>query len=157
MPQIDGALVSPNAGGATNWLSPSFSPKTGLFYVNATRAYSVFYLYDPSDNRPGGAGPTAAAGPNRCCRRSTTRPGKIRWSHPWDSGGRTGVLSTAGNVIFTGGSAGFTALDATTGELLWASRLANAVSNGPITYELDGLQYVVVAAGNSLAAFVLNK
>ena len=43
------------------------------------------------------------------------------------------------------------------GDVLWASRLSSAVTNGPITYELDGLQYVVVAAGNSLAAFVLNK
>jgi alcohol dehydrogenase (cytochrome c) len=60
-------------------------------------------------------------------------------------------------VLFTGGSAGFTALNATTGDFLWASRLPGPVSNGPITYELDGLQYVVVAAGNSLAAFVLNK
>ena len=51
----------------------------------------------------------------------------------------------------------FTALDATTGDVLWASRLGSAVTNGPITYELDGLQYVVVAAGNSLATFVLNK
>ncbi len=60
-------------------------------------------------------------------------------------------------MLFTGGSAGFTALNATTGESLWASRLPSAVTNGPITYELDGLQYVVVAAGNSIAAFVLNK
>ena len=46
-PQVDGALVTPDQGGATNWPPPSFSPQTGLFYVSAARAYSVYYLYDP--------------------------------------------------------------------------------------------------------------
>ena len=55
MPQIAGALVSPNQGGATNWPPPSFSPQTGLFYVNATRAFSVFYLYD-AERQPAGLG-----------------------------------------------------------------------------------------------------
>lgn len=157
MPQIDGALVSPNQGGATNWFSPSFSPKTGLFYVNASRAFSVYYIYDPSDNPAGWGGTDRGGWSESMLQAIDYRTGEIRWSHPWDSGGRTGILSTAGNVLFTGGSAGFTALDATTGDFLWASRLGSAVSNGPITYELDGLQYVVVAAGSSLAAFVLNK
>ena len=55
-PQLDGALVSPNAGGATNWPPPSFSPQTGLLYVSAGRNYSVFYIYDPSDNPQGWGG-----------------------------------------------------------------------------------------------------
>ena len=50
------ALVTPNQGGATNWYPPSFSPQTGLFYVNATRAFSVWYIYDPSDNPMGWGG-----------------------------------------------------------------------------------------------------
>jgi alcohol dehydrogenase (cytochrome c) len=157
MPQIDGVLVSPNQGGATNWFSPSFSPKTGLFYVNATRAFSVYYIYDPSDNPAGWGGTDRGGWSESMLQAIDYKTGKIRWSHPWDSGGRTGILSTAGNVLFTGGSAGFTALNATTGDVLWASRLPGGVSNGPITYELDGLQYVVVAAGNYVAAFVLNK
>ena len=61
MPQIDGALVSPNQGGAANWQPPTFSPQTGLFYVNATRAFSVYYIYDPSDN-PAGWGGTDRGG-----------------------------------------------------------------------------------------------
>lgn len=157
MPRVDGTLVSPNANGGTNWYPPSFSPATGLFYVNATRSYSVFYLYDPSDT-PAGWGGTDRGGYSESMLQAIDyRTGRIRWSHPWESGGRSGILTTAGNVLFTGGSAGFTALNATTGAFLWASRLGAAVTNGPITYELDGLQYVVVAAGNSLAAFVLNK
>lgn len=156
-PQVAGALVSPNAGGGTNWYPPSFSPKTGLFYVNASRSYSVYYLYDPSDMPAGWGGTDRGGWSESMVQAIDYRTGKIRWSHPWESGGRSGILTTAGNVLFTGGSAGFTALNATTGDFLWASRLPSAVSNGPITYQLDGLQYVVVAAGNSLAAFVLNK
>jgi alcohol dehydrogenase (cytochrome c) len=67
----------------------------------------------------------------------------------------TGLLSTAGNVVFTGGSGGLEALDATTGAPLWHSRIGT-VTNAPITYELDGLQYVVVAANATVFAFVMN-
>ena len=75
-PQIAGALVSPNQGGAANWPPPTFSPQTGLFYVNASRAFSVYYIYDPSDNPRGGAARIAAGGARRCCRRLTIRPGR---------------------------------------------------------------------------------
>jgi alcohol dehydrogenase (cytochrome c) len=59
-------------------------------------------------------------------------------------------------VVFGSGSNGLQAYNATTGEALWNSRIGS-VTNGPITYELDGLQYVVAGAGNRLAAFVLNQ
>jgi alcohol dehydrogenase (cytochrome c) len=157
MPQVDGVLVSPNQGGAANWPPPTFSPRTGLFYVNATRAYSVYYLFDPSD-RPAGWGGTDRGGWSESMLEAIDyQTGKIRWMHPWESGTRSGLLSTAGNVIFTGGSGGLEALDATTGDVLWVSRLGATVGNGPITFELDGLQHVVVAAGNSMFSFVLNR
>ncbi len=158
MPQIDGTLVSPNQGGATNWQSPTFSPQTGLFYVNTTRAYSVYYVYDP-DDRPAGWGGTDRGGWSETMLQAIDyKTGKIRWSHPWENGGRSGLLSTAGNLIFTGGSGNvFEALNATTGEFLWGTRLPASVTNGPMTYELDGLQHVVVAAGTSVVAFVMNR
>ena len=86
------------------------------------------------------------------------KTGKIRWSHKWDGSGsiRSGVLSTAGNLVFAGdASANFVALNATTGEPVWHSRLHASITNGPITFEMDGMQYVVVGAGDSLYAFVL--
>ena len=67
------------------------------------------------------------------------------------------MLSTAGNVVFTGGNTNtLVALNATTGDALWQARLNAAISNGPISYTLDGQQYVVVGAGDTLWAFVLN-
>ena len=69
---------------------------------------------------------------------------------------RAGVLSTASNLVFTGDSSNnFIALNAETGEPLWHANLGEAVSNGPITYDLDGAQYVTVGAGDTLFAFVM--
>jgi alcohol dehydrogenase (cytochrome c) len=155
-PQIDGALVSPNQGGAANWPPTSFSPQTGLYYVNATRAYSMYYIYDPSDNPQGWGGTDRGGYAEQMLQAIDYKTGKIRWSHPWEGGNHIGILTTAGNVLFTGGSGGLEALNATTGEPLWHSRIGN-VTNGPITYELDGLQYVVCSSNSAIAAFVMNK
>jgi alcohol dehydrogenase (cytochrome c) len=76
----------------------------------------------------------------------------------WEGNIGSGVLSTAGNLVFTGGpSSDLVALNATTGDALWQARLTSAVSNGPITYELDGRQYVIVGAGDTLWTFVMNE
>jgi alcohol dehydrogenase (cytochrome c) len=154
-PQIAGALVTPNQGGATNWFAPSFSLQTGLFYVNANRAFSVWYIYDPSDN-PMGWGGTDRGGYSEQPQLKAIdyKTGQIRWSIP-RYGGNSGLLSTAGNVVFGSAASGIGAYNATTGEPLWNSRIGG-VSNGPITYELDGKQHVVAGAGSRLVAFVLN-
>ena len=65
------------SGGGANWPPPSYSPATGLFYVNATRAFSVYYIYDDDEKPEGWGGNDRAAGPNRCCRPSTIRPGRF--------------------------------------------------------------------------------
>jgi alcohol dehydrogenase (cytochrome c) len=157
-PQIDGALVTPNQGGATNWPPPSFSPQTGLLYVSAGQAYSVYYIYDPSDNPQGWGGTDRGGYAESMLQAIDYKTGKVRWSHKWEGNIRAGVLSTAGNVVFTGGpSNDLVALNATTGAALWQARLNSAVANGPITYELDGQQYVLVGAGDTLWTFVLNE
>ena len=156
-PQIDGALVSPNQGGAANWPPPTFSPQTGLFYVNATRAYSVYYIYDPSDNPMGWGGTDRGGWSEAMLQAIDYKTGKIKWSHKWEGGSRAGLLSTAGNLIFSGGASNdLVALNATTGDPLWHAGLNASVSNGAITYELDGNQYVIVGAGDTLWAFVMN-
>jgi alcohol dehydrogenase (cytochrome c) len=66
-------------------------------------------------------------------------------------------LSTAGNLLFSGGpSNDLVALDATTGEALWHAFLSGPITNAPITYELDGRQYVVAASDDTMWGFVLN-
>src|SRR4030095_4612662 len=78
------------------------------------------------------------------------KTGEIRWSIP-RYGGNTGLLSTAGNVVFGSAASGIGAYNATTGAPLWNSRIGG-VTNGPITYELDGKQYVVAAGGGPVGA-----
>lgn len=157
MPQVNGALVSPDQGGATNWPPPSFSPDTGLFYVSASRAFSVYYIYDPGDNPQGWGGIDRGGWGESMIQAIDYRTGKVRWSHKWEASARSGLLSTAGNVLFAGGpSQDLVALNATTGDALWHARLGSPVSNGPITYELDGTQYVVVGAGDALYAFAMH-
>jgi alcohol dehydrogenase (cytochrome c) len=158
-PQTDGALVSPNQGGAVNWPPPSFSPATGLFYVNATRAYSVYYIYDDEEKPEGWGGNDRGGWAESMLQAIDYKTGKICWSHKWEGSGiRSGVLSTAGNLVFTGDPANnLVALNAKTGEPLWHANLGSAVSNGPMTYELDGTQYLVVGAGDTLFGFAMLK
>jgi alcohol dehydrogenase (cytochrome c) len=153
-PTRDGTLVSPSSGGATNWFPPSFSPDTGLFYVNASQNYSVFYLtaegkaegFAGRDNGlPGDQGFTLAI---------DYKTGKVCWRHEGDS--NAGLLSTAGQVLFTGDSSGhLMALDPRDGHAVWHVNTGQYVGNGPMTYELDKRQYVVFGAGDSLYAFSL--
>jgi alcohol dehydrogenase (cytochrome c) len=161
-PQTDGALVSPNQGGGQNWPPPSFSPRTGLFYANATRAFSVYYLYrDEDDEKPQGWGGNDRDGWSEAMLQAIdVRTGAIAWSHKWTGSNavRSGVLSTAGNVVFAGDSqANFVAFDAANGTPLWHTRLHANVTNGPITYQLDDRQYVVVGAGDSVYAFAMRR
>jgi alcohol dehydrogenase (cytochrome c) len=153
-PTRDGTLVSPSSGGATNWFPPSFSPETGLFYVNASQNYSVFYLtaegkaegFAGRDNGlPGDQGFTLAI---------DYKTGKICWRHEGDS--NAGLLSTAGKLLFTGDSSGhLMALDPGDGRALWHVDTSSYVGNGPITYELNKRQYVLFGAGDTLYAFAL--
>ncbi len=157
MPQIDGALVAPNQSGAANWQPPSFSPDTGLFYVNSTDAYSVYYIFDDDDKPEGWAGNDLGGWSQSTLRAIDYRTGKLKWSHPWEgAGARSGVLSTAGNLVFAADSTNnLVALNAANGTVLWHANLGAGVNNAPMTYELDGTQYVVVGAGDQLFAFAM--
>jgi alcohol dehydrogenase (cytochrome c) len=157
-PHVDGVLVTPDQSGATNWPSPSFSPATGLFYVAAFRAFSIFYIYDPGENPQGWGGTDRGGWSESMLHAIDYKTGKVKWTHPWNTSARSGLLTTAGNLLFAGGNTqDLVALNATTGDALWHARLGNAVSNGPITYEMDGRQYVIVGAGDTLFAFVMNN
>ncbi len=85
------------------------------------------------------------------------RTGKVRWNHEWATpGARSGILTTAGNLLFTGDPLGsLVGFNAATGAVLWHANLGVPVSNGPITFELDGQQYIVASAGDTLYTFVL--
>jgi len=125
--------------------------------VPASRSYAMFYLFDSSENPQGWGGNERGGYSESMIQAIDYKTGKIRWTHRWEGGARSGLLSTAGNLLFSAGPGNsFVALNATTGDALWHARINAAISNGPITYELDGLQYVIVGASDTLWAFVKN-
>jgi alcohol dehydrogenase (cytochrome c) len=157
-PRTDGTLVAPAAGGAANWPAPSFNPETGLFYVDSTESYSIFYLTDTSDKPQGWAGRETGLTSRAVLKAIDYKTGEVRWSHeyPGRGSGSSGILTTAGNLLFAGDPHGnLIAYEPATGDMLWHTKLHARVANGPMTYELDGRQYVIVGAGDSLYAFTV--
>jgi alcohol dehydrogenase (cytochrome c) len=136
-------------------------PETGLFYVNSNEGYQMWYLTDTSDRPQGFAGSTTLIASQPVLKAIDTRSGAIRWSHPYSAeseGGMGGLLTTAGKLLFGGDPTNhFIAFDPTNGRILWHAGLVAPVSNGPMTYELDGKQYIVVAGGDTLYCFGLNE
>jgi len=170
-----GAIVYPNNQGATNWYSPSFSPQTGLFYIPTWLDTSSHFFSRRDDyvegNQFTGGGAThdvPALSPPRTNQRSpeagsgaiqavNPQTGAIAWQFKMTDVTDSGVLSTASGLVFAGGREGyFYALDATTGAVLWKAMVGGQVAAGPITYAVDGKQYVSVPAGNAVFTFALN-
>jgi alcohol dehydrogenase (cytochrome c) len=154
-PARNGRLVSPDEAGGTNYRSPSFDPATGLLVVSAHDAYGL-YFFKPEHGDYGWAGASPNLYGHGYLRAIDFATGKVRWSHDLHGGaGGAGVLTTATGVAFTGDSASSAmALRTSDGTTLWRSGIGR-VGNSPITYELDGRQYVVMGGGTALYAFVL--
>jgi alcohol dehydrogenase (cytochrome c) len=160
-PSFEGTLVFPNIQGASNWPSPSYSPRTKLFYQAAREMGTHYYKgeakYTAGEAFVGGGGRAVngddAWGAVRALEATT---GRLQWefkllSPPW-----TGLLSTAGGLVFGGTEEGnFFALDAESGRPLWDLQLGAAIKANPISFGLDRKQYVAVAAGYGIFVFGL--
>jgi alcohol dehydrogenase (cytochrome c) len=176
MPSAKGTLTYPGVQGGTNWYAPSFSPSTGLFYLTAWDDYpGVYYTWDQEYEEgkwfAGGSvraelpaitrreirtwGPEAGYGAVRALDPAT---GKRVWDYKMADVSDSGLLTTATDLLFSGNREGhFFALDARNGKLLWTRYLGGQVANSPITWAVDGRQYVSVAAGHSLFTFGLRE
>ncbi len=159
-PQTDGSFVNPSGNGATNWPAPAYNPDTGLFYLSAVESYAVYYLTDTDPKPEGYGGRENAVFTCSSLKAIDVKTGDIRWTHhyPGPGGGVFSLLTTAGGLLFSGDpSRNFIAFNPLDGSPLWHVRLAGNVSNGPITYLLDGQQYLLVAGGDELYAFKLTE
>jgi alcohol dehydrogenase (cytochrome c) len=160
---IAGALVSNANQGAANWPPPSYSPKTGLFYVPTADTYAMYYLTEPDPRGALGLGGKEERNVGSLGSYITAidyKTGKIAWQHRFrtiaNTGLATGLLTTAGDLLFAGDVSGnFIAFDPVKGVPLWRAQLGQVPSNAAQTYTIDGRQHVLVAAGDTLFAFTL--
>ena len=168
LPTPDGELITPTVRGATNWSAPSFSPRTGLFYVSSWENTGSIVIQGRGPREVGipGATPQGQATLTPNLKKEEEGFGVIRaldpetldrkWEYKMNDITWAGVLTTASDLLFGGGKEGhFFALDARTGQLLWRAALGGQINAGPMTYAANGRQYVTVAAGNALFAFGL--
>ncbi len=157
-PAPDGRLIAPDESGLTNYRSPSFDPKTGLFIVSAHPSYSLYFA-KPADGVYGWAGADYSLWGKGVIEAIDYQTGKIRWSHQIGPGGSgAGVLTTDSGLAFTGDALGnFLALDTSNGKTLWHVGSGSRIQSSPITYELDGRQYLLTSSGGVLFAWALPK
>jgi alcohol dehydrogenase (cytochrome c) len=162
-PTQEGVVVSPSIGGGTNWWSPAFSPETGLFYVNAFDGEQEYFKrdeeYEEGERFTGGGGQNVQPIDTykSAIRAIDPATGDLVWEFPIQPRSTAGITTTAGNLLFSGSVDGyFYALDATTGEELWHMSVGRMVHSAPMTYAVDGQQYVTIAAGNVVYTFGLD-
>jgi alcohol dehydrogenase (cytochrome c) len=178
LPQPGGEQITiyPGVEGGTSWYSPSFSPRTGLFYVSAWDNYhqsvrkpekpQAFVEGGVFGGGGGGGSNIGWNGGNVTVRKEEDGFGAVRgidpqtgnkkWEYKMTDITMAGILTTATDVLFSGAHNGdFFALDARTGAELWKTNLAGAVFSGAMTYAVNGKQYVEVAAGNTMYVFAL--
>jgi alcohol dehydrogenase (cytochrome c) len=160
-PSEKGTLVYPSLQGATNWFSPSFSPRTQMLYV-AVRQMGAHYFKTDADYEPGqpflGGGEQALAGDQASgvIRALAITTGEKQWDFDLHSPPWSGVLSTAGGLVIGGTNEGNVfALDDQTGKPLWQFQTGGAVRANPIAFAIDGHQQIAIAAGNAIFVFGL--
>jgi alcohol dehydrogenase (cytochrome c) len=155
-PTPDGALVEPGSDGATNWMAPSFDPQTGLFYLKARRIFSVYYN-TVTTKAEGWGGRDRILWANSTLRALDYHTGKVVWNHELGEGENiAGILTTAGHLLFSGdNSDNLFAMDPATGEILWHLNIGGELVASPMTYQLDGRQYLIIPVQDVLYAFAL--
>ena len=179
-PQPDGMPTYPGNQGGTNWYPPSFSPRTGLFYFSAWEDYATIYRSEEQEYTPGRAflgggfsvlapapdAPTIGIGRTNPVNNWTDEvghaslkamdpnTGKEVWEFEQYDVSDSGMLTTVTDLLITGGREGyFHVLDAKSGELLFHKNLGGQIVMAPVTYMVDGVQYVSIISGNSLFTF----
>ena len=151
-----GVKTAPAVRGATNWYSTAYNPATRLYYVMTVEDYTIYRkaedggyrgFFDPADP------------PQKILRAFNIETGKAVWQivlpGPVQSN-YSGVLSTSGGLLFFGeSSGGFAAVDARTGEYLWHFETNRSIHASPMTYAVNGRQYVSIASGANILSFAL--
>ena len=151
---VAGSLVNSDV---TNYPPPTFSPLTGLFYVHEQNSMRISYLMEPDPRGSMGLGGTSGGGNLNWGTNIVAidyKTGKVSWRKEIN-GGSSGLLSTAGGLLFLSNGQNVEAWDAATGKGLWYSQIGG-LSSPPETFMLDGKQHMLFTGANGLYLFVLN-
>ena len=163
MPTAEGTRVCPGFTGVTNWYSPSYNPETQLFYFLVTENCDLYFKkaekyregqayyatgvkHSPGDER------------KRILIAYNLESGKPAWRSVQVGSGRSfaGTMTTRGGLVFFGDDAqSFEAVDARTGAPLWHFNTGQNVHASPMSYAVNGAQYVAIASGSDVFSFAL--
>ncbi len=162
-PSIEGTLVYPSLQGATNWFSPAYDPRASRFFV-AVREMGAYYYKGEAEYQVGtffgGGGERRLEGDAAygAIRALDALTGKMQWEFRLQSPPWSGVLATAGGLVFGLSSEGnFFALDSQSGKPLWDFQTGGDlhVAANPVSFSIDGRQHVAITAGRALFVFGL--
>jgi alcohol dehydrogenase (cytochrome c) len=164
IPTGTGTYICPGINGATNWFSPSYNPGTGLFYVLALEACNIYFAKpEPFQKGQTFYNTGTKMPPDEHSQKillALSLDGKVAWRYPQVGRGNSwaGTLTTAGGLVFFGDDTGsLEAVDAANGHPLWHFNTGQNMSASPMTYAVDGVQYVTVAAGSDVFTFALPR
>ncbi len=166
----EGIAACPAGGGGANFQAQSYNPMTKLFYARVSDSCGIYTSHDdplgatgnrwfgrgtPSDKaREQLAALTKGYETGVFIRAIDPFSGKKVWDLPAPAG-RSGVLSTAGGLIFLGGGGGLLVVDAKTGKPLWNVNISQTTQGSPMTFMVGGKQYIALAGTSSITAYVL--
>jgi alcohol dehydrogenase (cytochrome c) len=162
-PSADGTLVCPDMTGATNWYSPSYNPSTHLLYFMAHENCQLYFL-KPQEFAEGrefyATGVKSAPGQygEKILVAYNPETGEFAWRYPQVGAARSwgGTMTTAGGLVFFGNdSEAFEAVDARNGKSLWHFNTGQSMHASPMSYAVNGKQYVAIASGSDLFTFAL--
>ncbi len=163
IPTEEGTKICPGINGATNWFSPSYNPDTRLFFVMALESCNLFF----AKPEPFTKGATYyATGTKRLPDDHAQKillalsvpDGKRVWRYPQVGRGESwaGTLATAGGLLFFGDDAGsLEAVEAATGRPLWHFNTGQTLFASPMSYAVDGIQYIAISGGSDVLSFAL--
>lgn len=150
-----GRPINPGAKGGTNWWPPTYDPGLDRFFVPVLEQGMVFF--PTPQTLPSPAGRSFYTG----IRALDASTGKQVWEYRQaprtvnnDTGG---LMSTQGGLVFGSDETRFFALDSQSGKRLWSVETGGTIMAAPVTYEVDGEQFVTIAAGRSVLTFALPK
>ena len=160
-PTEEGTKTCPGLGGGHNWHPTAYSPQTGLYYFDSRNGCQIFYKttqgfvegqwYQASTTDRITGDPSTSS-----ILAVDPATGETKWNFELIAGSASGLLATAGGLVFGGdGDGNFMAIDARAGKPLWRFQTGGSVRGAPISYRFRGKQYIAVAAGSAWLTFAL--